>query len=77
MTTSGENQGDNGRNRDREVAYILGIFFLVLAVPVAVGTFAATLPIDRLLSASASGILFAVGGLFLWLGRRWSAQSRQ
>jgi membrane protein YdbS with pleckstrin-like domain len=66
-----ENNPTELRLRDARVASILGLFFLVLAVPVAVGAISATLAIDRLLSLAAATILLAVGGVFLWVGSRW------
>ena len=50
---------------------ILGLFFLVLAVPVAVGTAFAELAIDRGLNIGAGMVLAGVGVAFLvWGGRR-------
>ena len=59
------------RHRDARVALILGLFFVVLAVPVAVGAISATLGIDRVLSLVAAALLLSAGALFLWVGRRW------
>ena len=61
--------------RDATVAAILGLFFVVLGLPVAFGALTASLPIDRLLSAAAAASLFAIGGLFLWAGRNWRRTS--
>ena len=59
-----------GRSRDRQVALILGTFFVVLALPVAVGTLFAELAIDRGINLAAGLILGAVGACFLtWGGR--------
>ena len=53
------------------MASILGLFFVVLAVPVAAGAISATLGIDRVLSLAAAALLLGAGGLFLWVGMRW------
>ena len=75
MSDPTENDPAELRLRDAKVASILGLFFVVLAVPVAVGAISATLAIDRLLSFAAAAILLVAGGVFLWIGIRWRAGS--
>ena len=77
MTDSTDNGPSESRSRDASVASILGLFFVVLALPVAAGALSATLGIDRALSLAAAGLLLLVGGLFLWTALRWRAASRE
>ena len=65
------------RHRDARVASILGLFFVVLAVPVAAGAVSATLGIDRVLSLAAAALLLGAGGVFLWIGLRWRLRGRE
>jgi hypothetical protein len=57
-------------SRDRDAATLLGWFHLALALPVLAGVAFADLTIDRVLNVLAALALAAVGGLFLWWGRR-------
>ena len=59
--------------RDSSIARILGIFFLVLGVPVLAGSLFAEVDIDLILNLGAGGLLWIVGGLFLW----WSSRARR
>ncbi len=77
MTDPTGNNPAELRQRDARVALILGLFFVVLAVPVAVGAISATLGIDRVLSLAAAALLLATGGIFLCIGMRWRAGGQQ
>ena len=77
MTDPTGNNPAELRQRDAQVALILGLFFVVLAVPVAVGAISATLGIDRVLSLAAAALLLTAGGIFLWVGMRWRAGSQE
>jgi hypothetical protein len=61
------------RQRDAQVARVLGGFLSVIALPVLAGTFGATLTIDRWINAVAGLVLLSVGVGFLararWLRR--------
>ena len=69
--------GNDSLERDSSIARILGIFFLVLGVPVLAGTLFAEIAIDLILNLGAGALLFVVGGLFLWWSRRTRARSRR
>ena len=77
MSDPTRNDPSELRRRDARVASILGLFFVVLAVPVAVGAISATLGIDRALSAAAAALLLAAGGIFLWVAMRWRAGDQE
>ena len=55
--------------RDSSIARILGIFFLVLGLPVLAGGLFAEVDIDLILNLGAGGLLWIVGGIFLWWSR--------
>ena len=77
MTDPTGNDPAELRQRDARVALILGLFFVVLAVPVAVGAISATLGIDRVLSLAAAALLLSTGGIFLCIGMRWRAGGQE
>ena len=65
-------------SRDRATARILGVFLAVLAIPVLVGGFSATLTIDLALSTAAgAALLLAAAVLMIYGSRGRSKQARK
>lgn len=56
--------------RDGAVAAVLGLFFVVLGLPVLAGTFFAGATIDRVINVVAGLLILAVGAAFLLWARR-------
>ncbi len=67
---------DDPMEREANVARILGVFFLVLGLPVLAGSLFAEVKIDLILNLAAGALLWIVGGGFLWQSRR-SRRSRR
>jgi putative Mn2+ efflux pump MntP len=57
--------------RDAETAIALGVFLLVMSVPVYLGTFWAGPVFDKVVNFIGASVLFLVGVGFLWQGWRW------
>ena len=66
---------DDPMEREANVARILGVFFLVLGLPVLAGSLFAEVKIDLILNLAAGALLWIVGGGFLWRAHR-TRQSR-
>ena len=62
------------RQRDAHVARILGLFFVVLSIPVLAGIFFTETRIDLALNLGAGLMLLAIGSLFLWAASRFFAE---
>ncbi len=67
---------DDPMEREANVARILGVFFLVLGLPVLAGSLFPEVKIDLILNLAAGALLWIVGGGFLWQSRR-SRRSRR
>jgi hypothetical protein len=59
-----------GSERDAQVAAILGVFFVVLALPVLIGTGYAEIGIDRAINLVSGLLVLSVGLGFLGWARR-------
>ena len=56
--------------RDAEILTVLGVFLVVLAVPVLIGTYWAEGTVPRLVNIAAALIIGGIGGGMVWRGRR-------
>ena len=65
-----ENSTDSFKSRDGIILRLLGGFFLAFGVLVWIGLFWPQEPSGRLVNVGAGAVLFLVGGLSIWLGRR-------
>ena len=68
MSTESGNKSPGGH--DAEIITVLGIFLVVLAVPVLIGTFWAEETVSRLVNIAAGLIIGGIGGGMIWRGRR-------
>lgn len=55
--------------KDKEIFYLLGVFIVVLAVPVLIGTFFAGRGHAMVVNAAAGLVLLAIGVAFILRGR--------
>lgn len=62
------------RKRDAHVARILGLFFVVLGIPVLAGIFFTDTGIDLTLNLGAGLLLLAIGTFFFWAASRFFAE---
>lgn len=56
--------------RDREVLTALGIFLVVLSIPVLIGTFFEEGLVPSIVNVIAGVVLLGIGGAMVWRGRR-------
>ena len=56
--------------RDREVLTALGIFLVVLSIPVLIGTFFEEGLIPSIVNVVAGVVLLGIGAAMVWRGRR-------
>lgn len=69
---SNEPSGGQPPNRDSEILQMLGIFLVILSLPVLVGTIWAEGTFERLINVAAALIIGAIGGGMIWRARRTS-----
>jgi hypothetical protein len=60
--------GQGHTQRDAETLWALGIFQVVLAIPVFIGTFYVEDRFAQLVNVAAGGVTFLVGAFMIWRG---------
>lgn len=60
--------------RDAETLWALGLFLVVLSLPVFVGTFFADGWVPGLVNFAAASAIFVIGALMIWRGR-WTKKN--
>lgn len=67
--SEGSSGGEHNK-RDAESLWALGIFLVVLSVPVFIGTFFEEGNFERLVNVAAGAAVFVIGALMIWRGIR-------
>ena len=56
--------------RDADVLRVIGVFLVVLSLPVAVGTIWAGAAVPALINLAAAALIMGIGATMFWRGRR-------